>query len=125
MSNASFSESDPRYHSKNIRRMLDDVSQHVREDVRKVDDPKAQALFETGKSVAGDGRRAAGAVVGDHHVQPPVILLRDAAQGELKCDGGCSRVLRGVRDELARQEVGVPFDLLGQLHRIIDRVHDR
>jgi len=47
MSNASFAESDPRYHSKNIRRMLDDVSQHVREDVRKVDDPKAQALFET------------------------------------------------------------------------------
>jgi hypothetical protein len=27
--------------------MLDDVSQHVREDVRKVNDPRAQALFET------------------------------------------------------------------------------
>lgn len=46
MSNTSSPESDPRYHSKHIRRMLDDVSQHVREDVRKVDDPKAQALFE-------------------------------------------------------------------------------
>jgi hypothetical protein len=27
--------------------MLDDVSKHVREDVRKVDDPRARALFET------------------------------------------------------------------------------
>jgi hypothetical protein len=47
MSNASSPENDPRYHSKHIRRMLDDVSQHVREDVTKVSDPKAQALFET------------------------------------------------------------------------------
>jgi len=30
-----------------IKRMLDDVIRHVREDVGKVDDPKAQALFET------------------------------------------------------------------------------
>ena len=63
MSNASFSESDPRYHSKNIRRMLDDVSQHVREDVRKVDDPKAQALFETDDAVL-DGESG---VAGDEH----------------------------------------------------------
>lgn len=47
MSNASYPESDPRYHTRNIRRMLDDVSQHVRDDVTKVSDPKAQALFET------------------------------------------------------------------------------
>ncbi len=47
MSNASAPESDPRYHSRNIRKMLDDVSKHVREDVRKVDDPRARALFET------------------------------------------------------------------------------
>ena len=30
-----------------IRRMLDDVSRHAREDVIKVADPKARALFET------------------------------------------------------------------------------
>ncbi|HET7550786.1 MAG TPA: hypothetical protein VFK04_05825 [Gemmatimonadaceae bacterium] len=47
MSNASYPENDPRYHSMHIRRLLDDVSQHVREDVGKVNDPKAQALFET------------------------------------------------------------------------------
>jgi hypothetical protein len=38
---------DPRYHYSNIRRMLDDLIQHVRQDVGAVDDPKAQALFET------------------------------------------------------------------------------
>jgi len=41
------SSSDPRVHSRNIRGMLDDVIGHVREDIGKVSDPKAQALFET------------------------------------------------------------------------------
>jgi hypothetical protein len=48
-----FSESDPRYHTANIKRMLRDVIDHVREDVSKVDDPKAQALFETTAEVLG------------------------------------------------------------------------
>jgi hypothetical protein len=39
--------SDPRYHTSNIRRMLDDLTRHARADVRKVDDPRAQALFQT------------------------------------------------------------------------------
>jgi hypothetical protein len=39
--------SDPRQHTANIKRMLNDVVTHVRGDVDKVDDPKAQALFET------------------------------------------------------------------------------
>ncbi|HEX6964829.1 MAG TPA: hypothetical protein VF166_03445 [Gemmatimonadaceae bacterium] len=47
MANPNFPESDPRHHTSNIRRMLDDTAQHVREDVTKVTDPKAQALFET------------------------------------------------------------------------------
>ena len=38
---------DPRQHTANIKRMLDEVVTHVREDVDKVSDPKAQALFET------------------------------------------------------------------------------
>jgi len=42
-----YPESDPRHHTMKIKRMLDDVIRHVREDVGKVDDPKAQALFET------------------------------------------------------------------------------
>jgi hypothetical protein len=39
--------SDPRVHTANIRKMLDDTIDHVRQDVGRVDDPKAKALFET------------------------------------------------------------------------------
>jgi hypothetical protein len=38
---------DPRHHTANIKRMLNEVISHVREDVDRVTDPKAQALFET------------------------------------------------------------------------------
>jgi hypothetical protein len=38
---------DPRQHTANIKRMLNEVANHVRQDVDRVDDPKAQALFET------------------------------------------------------------------------------
>jgi len=40
-------ESDPRYHTTRIKGMLNDLINHVREDVGKVDDPKARVLFET------------------------------------------------------------------------------
>ncbi len=43
----SHSESDPRTHTANIKRMLNDVINHLHEDEGKVQDPKAQALFET------------------------------------------------------------------------------
>ncbi len=38
---------DPRHHTARIASMLDGIIQHAREDATKVDDPKAQALFET------------------------------------------------------------------------------
>ncbi len=40
-------ESDPRRHTANIKSMLTDAMNHAREDVGKIDDPKAEALFET------------------------------------------------------------------------------
>lgn len=43
--------SDPRDHVQNIQGMLDQMIAHLRDDVRKVDDPKAQALFETSAEV--------------------------------------------------------------------------
>ncbi len=46
-------EKDPRYHAANIQRMLEDVLRHAREDVKKVDDPAAQALYETTAEVLG------------------------------------------------------------------------
>jgi hypothetical protein len=42
-----YGENDPRHHTAKLRQMLRDVAAHAREDVTKVSDPKAQALFET------------------------------------------------------------------------------
>jgi hypothetical protein len=42
-----YDESDPRHHTMKIKQMLADIATHARADVLKVDDPKAQALFET------------------------------------------------------------------------------
>jgi hypothetical protein len=38
---------DPKHHTAKVRDMLSGVIDHVRSDVEKVNDPKAQALFET------------------------------------------------------------------------------
>ncbi|MBP3983368.1 hypothetical protein J5837_02940 [Pseudoxanthomonas helianthi] len=46
-----YSESDPRHHTAKIKGMLDALTEHLREDVGKVSDPKAQALFETSAEV--------------------------------------------------------------------------
>jgi hypothetical protein len=51
--NPNYPESDPRHHTSNIKQMLDDVSRHLRQDVQKVDEPGAQALFETTAEVLG------------------------------------------------------------------------
>jgi hypothetical protein len=58
MNNSDFPENDPRHHTANIKRMLDDTAQHAREDVEKVQDPKAKALFETTAEVLGGLRKA-------------------------------------------------------------------
>ena len=42
---------DPMAHAANIERMLDDVTKHIRDDIERVDDPRAQALFETSAEV--------------------------------------------------------------------------
>jgi hypothetical protein len=42
-----YSEENPRYHLVKVRGMLHAVVRHCREDVEKVADPKAQAIFET------------------------------------------------------------------------------
>ncbi|MCD6049907.1 MAG: hypothetical protein K0Q55_1310 [Verrucomicrobia bacterium] len=39
--------SDPKVHARNIQKMLTEIIDHVREDVDRVSEPKAQALFET------------------------------------------------------------------------------
>jgi hypothetical protein len=47
MQEQNYPVSDPRYHTANIKRMLGEVVDHAREDVGKIDEPRAQALFET------------------------------------------------------------------------------
>ncbi len=42
-----YAEDDPRHHAIKLREMLTGVVQHAREDVGKIAEPKAQALFET------------------------------------------------------------------------------
>ena len=42
-----YPESDPRHHTSRLKSMLRDTADHAREDVGRIDDPKAEALFET------------------------------------------------------------------------------
>lgn len=43
--------SDPRRHTIKCRARLSDLATHLREDVQKVDDPRAKAMFETAAEV--------------------------------------------------------------------------
>jgi hypothetical protein len=46
-----YPESDPRHHAANVGRMLEELIAHLRDDIGRVSEPKAQALFETGAEV--------------------------------------------------------------------------
>lgn len=43
--------SDPTRHTMKCRARMSDLAQHLREDVEKVDDPRAKAMFETAAEV--------------------------------------------------------------------------
>jgi hypothetical protein len=45
--NKNYPENDPRHHTQKIKGMLGEAAGHCREDVSKISEPKAQALFET------------------------------------------------------------------------------
>ena len=51
--------SDPRHHARTLQDMLNSVIEHARDDITKVSDPKAQALFETTAEVCA-GQRCRG-----------------------------------------------------------------
>ena len=46
-------ESDPRHHTEKMGHAMRGLMQHLREDVEKVQDPKARVLFETSAEVLG------------------------------------------------------------------------
>ena len=48
---SSVSNPDPRFHVENVKNKLGELIQHLRDDIRQFDEPKAQALFETSAEV--------------------------------------------------------------------------
>ncbi len=53
MTKPAYPEDDPRHHTSSIRRMLREAMGHAHEDVAKVNEPHAEALFETTAEVLG------------------------------------------------------------------------
>jgi hypothetical protein len=49
---------DPKAHAQNVGRALDELVNHLREDIQRFSEPKAQALFETGAEVLMGLRKA-------------------------------------------------------------------
>ena len=44
-------EGDPLHHTQKIRARLKELSEHLREDIGKIDEPQAKAMFETSAEV--------------------------------------------------------------------------
>jgi hypothetical protein len=58
MARPTSTESDARGHASKLKDMLDQVAQQARQDIAKVSDPRAQALFETTAEVVLGLRKA-------------------------------------------------------------------
>ena len=46
-------ESDPRHHTQKMKARLQEVIDHLRSDIDKVDEPQLRAMFETSAEVLG------------------------------------------------------------------------
>ncbi len=42
---------DPKVHTAHVRQAMQDLIQHLRDDIGRIDEPRAQALFETSAEV--------------------------------------------------------------------------
>lgn len=58
MSAQAYPEDHPRHHTEQVKQRLQDLMDHLREDVAKVDAPQAEALFETSAEVLGGLKKA-------------------------------------------------------------------
>lgn len=56
--NAALDERDPRHHVRNVENRFQELIDHLREDVEKIDEPRAEALFETSAEVLGGLKKA-------------------------------------------------------------------
>ncbi len=44
-------ENDPRHHTQKMQKALEDIKNHLRQDIDKVDEPRFKAMFETSAEV--------------------------------------------------------------------------
>jgi seryl-tRNA(Sec) selenium transferase len=47
----SAADGDPRHHTRKMQKALQDIRNHLREDIQKVDEPQLKAMFETSAEV--------------------------------------------------------------------------
>ena len=50
---ASHSDNNPLHHTQKMKKALEDIRSHLREDIEKVDEPQLKAMFETSAEVLG------------------------------------------------------------------------
>lgn len=55
---ASAADRDPRHHTQKMQKALQDIRNHLREDIGKVDEPQLKAMFETSAEVLGGLEKA-------------------------------------------------------------------
>jgi uncharacterized membrane-anchored protein YhcB (DUF1043 family) len=46
-------EHDPRHHTQKMQKRLQEIKDHLRKDIEKVDEPQLKAMFETSAEVLG------------------------------------------------------------------------
>jgi hypothetical protein len=52
------SERNPQHHTRKISARFQDLIDHLRSDIEKIDDPRAKAMFETSAEVLGGLQKA-------------------------------------------------------------------
>jgi hypothetical protein len=55
---ASAADRDPRHHTQKMQKALQEIRNHLREDIQKVDEPQLKAMFETAAEVLGGLEKA-------------------------------------------------------------------
>ena len=50
---ASATDRDPRHHTQKMQKALQEIKDHLRDDIEKVDEPQLKAMFETAAEVLG------------------------------------------------------------------------
>ncbi|WFU34468.1 hypothetical protein QA635_08660 [Bradyrhizobium brasilense] len=55
---ASEADREPRHHTQKMQKALQDIRNHLRDDIQKVDDPQLKAMFETSAEVLGGLEKA-------------------------------------------------------------------